>query len=97
MNQLLPHVILPALVCRAALRRAVQATIMPRGHALGMVSQVPDKDEYSTTKQQMLARMDVCMGGKAAEELIFGERQGGGPAGLLLGVLMCLNTWARGW
>lgn len=49
-----------------------KATIMPRGHALGMVSQVPDKDEYSTTKQQMLARMDVCMGGKAAEELIFG-------------------------
>eukprot|EP00887_Chlorella_sp_A99_P000884 scaffold5.g884.t1 len=49
------------------------ATIVPRGHALGMVSQVPDKDEYSTTKQQMLAHIDVCMGGKAAEELIFGE------------------------
>ncbi len=45
---------------------------MPRGHALGMVSQVPEKDEYSTTKQQMMARIDVCMGGKAAEELIFG-------------------------
>lgn len=52
---------------------ARQATIVPRGHALGMVSQVPDKDEYSTTKQQMLAHIDVCMGGKAAEALIFGE------------------------
>lgn len=49
-----------------------QATIVPRGHALGMVSQVPEKDEYSVTRQQMLAQIDVCMGGKAAEELIFG-------------------------
>lgn len=50
-----------------------KATIVPRGHALGMVLQLPDKDEYSTTRQQMMAHIDVCMGGKAAEELIFGE------------------------
>jgi ATP-dependent metalloprotease len=50
-----------------------KATIVPRGHALGMVSQVPDKDEYSTTKQQMVAHIDVCMGGKVAEEMIFGS------------------------
>ncbi|KAL4425466.1 hypothetical protein ABPG75_009482 [Micractinium tetrahymenae] len=50
-----------------------KATIVPRGHALGMVSQVPEKDEYSITRQQLLADIDVCMGGKAAEELIFGE------------------------
>ncbi|KAL4421108.1 hypothetical protein ABPG77_009635 [Micractinium sp. CCAP 211/92] len=50
-----------------------KATIVPRGHALGMVSQLPDKDEYSITRQQLLADIDVCMGGKAAEELIFGE------------------------
>jgi hypothetical protein len=53
-----------------------KATIVPRGHALGMVSQLPDKDEYSTTRQQMRAHIDVCMGGKAAEELIFGEAGG---------------------
>lgn len=50
-----------------------KATIIPRGHALGMVSQLPDGDEYSVTRQQMMATIDVCMGGKAAEELIFGE------------------------
>lgn len=55
----------------------LQATIVPRGHALGMVSQVPDKDEYSITRQQMQAQIDVCMGGKAAEELIFGAWQEG--------------------
>ena len=56
-----------------------KATIVPRGHALGMVSQLPDKEEYSTTRQQMRAHIDVCMGGKAAEELIFGERNAGVP------------------
>ena len=52
-----------------------KATIMPRGHALGMVTQVPAKDEFSVTKQQIHADIDVCMGGKAAEELIFGSDQ----------------------
>ncbi|KAL3155675.1 hypothetical protein ABBQ32_012702 [Trebouxia sp. C0010 RCD-2024] len=50
-----------------------KATIVPRGHALGMVSQLPDKDEFSQSKRQMLARIDVCMGGKVAEEVIFGR------------------------
>ena len=35
--------------------------------------QVPDKDEFSQSKRQMLARIDVCMGGKVAEEVIFGN------------------------
>lgn len=52
-----------------------KATIVPRGHALGMVTQLPDKDEFSITKEQMLARIDVCMGGKVAEEIIFGENK----------------------
>lgn len=50
-----------------------KATIMPRGQALGMVSQLPDKDMSSMSKAQMLAKLDVCMGGRAAEEIIFGK------------------------
>eukprot|EP00118_Oscarella_pearsei_P006566 m.29881 g.29881 ORF g.29881 m.29881 type:complete len:732 (+) comp31246_c0_seq3:1391-3586(+) len=50
-----------------------KATIMPRGQALGMVSQLPEKDELSWSKKQLLARIDVSMGGRAAEELVFGE------------------------
>lgn len=49
-----------------------KATIMPRGQALGMVMQLPDKDDKSMTRRQLNAMLDVCMGGRVAEELIFG-------------------------
>ncbi|CAK9310744.1 unnamed protein product [Citrullus colocynthis] len=50
-----------------------KATIMPRGSALGMVTQLPSSDETSISKKQLLARLDVCMGGRVAEEIIFGQ------------------------
>ena len=50
-----------------------KATIIPRGRALGMVQYLPEKDRYSFTRQQMLARLISVMGGRAAEELKFGH------------------------
>mmetsp|Transcript_47462 Transcript_47462/g.133542 ORF Transcript_47462/g.133542 Transcript_47462/m.133542 type:complete len:771 (-) Transcript_47462:45-2357(-) len=50
-----------------------KATIMPRGQALGMVTMLPDGDQTSQSFKEMKAMMDVSMGGRVAEELIFGR------------------------
>uniref|UniRef100_A0A8C1NQR8 ATP-dependent zinc metalloprotease YME1L1 n=1 Tax=Cyprinus carpio TaxID=7962 RepID=A0A8C1NQR8_CYPCA len=50
-----------------------KATIMPRGPTLGHVSMLPENDRWSETRSQLLAQMDVSMGGRVAEELIFGS------------------------
>ena len=49
-----------------------KATIMPRGQALGITFQVPEMDKVSMAKKEFLARIDVAMGGKVAEELVYG-------------------------
>ncbi len=50
-----------------------KATIIPRGRALGMVQQLPEKDQYSYSRIKMLSRLIIMMGGRVAEELKFGE------------------------
>lgn len=50
-----------------------KATILPRGRALGITFQLPEMDKIDTTKKECLARLDVCMGGKIAEEIIYGK------------------------
>ena len=49
-----------------------KATIIPRGRALGMVMQLPEGDRYSMKYKQMTSRLAIMMGGRVAEELIFG-------------------------
>ena len=50
-----------------------KATIIPRGRALGMVMRLPERDNYSYQRDKMLANLSVSMGGRVAEELIFGH------------------------
>ena len=52
-----------------------KATIIPRGRALGMVMQLPEKDEVSQTREQLHAQMAIAMGGRVAEEIIFGDNK----------------------
>ena len=49
-----------------------KATIIPRGRALGMVMRLPERDSYSYHRDKMYANLAVSMGGRVAEELIFG-------------------------
>jgi cell division protease FtsH len=49
-----------------------KATIIPRGRALGMVMRLPEGDQLSYTREKMHADLAVAMGGRVAEEMIFG-------------------------
>ncbi|TFK54886.1 ATP-dependent metallopeptidase Hfl [Heliocybe sulcata] len=49
-----------------------KVTCVPRGHALGVTSQLPEDDRHSVSLKEYLAEIDVCFGGRVAEELIFG-------------------------
>ncbi|MBY0406995.1 MAG: ATP-dependent zinc metalloprotease FtsH, partial [Rickettsiales bacterium] len=49
-----------------------KATIIPRGRALGMVMRLPESDKLSYHREKMYADLAVSMGGRVAEEIIFG-------------------------
>lgn len=49
-----------------------KVTIVSRGNSLGHTSTLPERDLYSQTKEQLSAAMDVMLGGRVAEELIYG-------------------------
>jgi len=52
-----------------------KATIVPRGRALGMVMRLPEADQLSVTREKLHADLAVAMGGRVAEELIFGHEK----------------------
>ncbi|MBX9633760.1 MAG: ATP-dependent zinc metalloprotease FtsH, partial [Magnetospirillum sp.] len=52
-----------------------KATIVPRGQALGMVVRLPEKDSPALRRSKLKADLAVAMGGRAAEEIIFGAEE----------------------
>lgn len=62
LGKLLPHADPPHKV-----------TILPRGMALGYVISAPPEDKYTYTKAELLDRITAALGGRVAEELVFGE------------------------
>jgi len=50
-----------------------KATIIPRGRALGMVMRLPESDRVSLSVEKLRADLVVAMGGRVAEELVFGK------------------------
>ncbi|HUD52072.1 ATP-dependent zinc metalloprotease FtsH [Parvibaculum sp.] len=52
-----------------------KATIIPRGRALGMVMRLPERDQVSVTREKLKADLAVAMGGRIAEEVIFGHEK----------------------
>jgi cell division protease FtsH len=65
------HALLAALLPHADPLHKV--TIIPRGMALGVTQQLPTEDKHNWTREQLEDRIAVCMGGRIAEEITFGQ------------------------
>jgi cell division protease FtsH len=49
-----------------------KATIIPRGRSLGMVMRLPERDRHNETRERLTSFIAIAMGGRVAEELVFG-------------------------
>lgn len=52
-----------------------KVTIIPRGFALGLTMHYPEEDVFSYTRSQLIDQIGVCLGGRVAEEVVFGETE----------------------
>jgi cell division protease FtsH len=52
--------------------RPHKVSIVPRGSALGFAMSLPDEDRYLKTREDLIDYMTVCLGGRVAEQLVFG-------------------------
>ena len=68
-------------------------TIIPHGRALGVTEQLPDEDRHNYPKDYLLGRLAVMLGGRAAEELVFGQPTTGAENDLK----QATTTWRAGW
>lgn len=50
-----------------------KVTIIPHGQALGITMSLPEKDQYTIQKSYLMDRIKICMGGFAAEKIVYGE------------------------
>jgi cell division protease FtsH len=60
-----------------------KVTIIPHGRALGVTQQVPGEDQYNYGRQYLLAKIAVMLGGRSAEELVFGDVTTGAESDLV--------------
>ena len=75
-----------------------KATIIPRGRALGLVMSLPEGDRLSENRARLLARMKMAMGGRVAEELVFGpDKVSNGAAGDIKAATNIARTMVTEW
>jgi len=54
-----------------------KVTIIPRGRALGLTQQLPTDDKYNYSKEYLLNRITILLGGRAAEEMVLNQQTTG--------------------
>jgi cell division protease FtsH len=50
-----------------------KVSIIPRGQALGVTLSTPDADRYNYSREELIARIKVALGGRAAEQIVYGD------------------------
>lgn len=71
---------LVSLLTKGSGSNLYKVTVLPRAHSLGHTASLPEMDKYSYTIGNYLARIDMCLGGKLAEEIVYGVNQVTGGA-----------------
>jgi cell division protease FtsH len=87
------HAVVAWLTPRADPVRKV--TIVPRGRALGVTEQLPMEDRYNLSRADLLARLDVMLGGRASEALVIGEITTGAESDLIQATHLARRMIAR--
>src|SRR5437667_151656 len=65
-----------------------KVTIIPRGPSLGSTMWLPEEDKYTNRKNELLASLTVAMGGRVAEEIIFGDITNGARGDIKMATAM---------
>ncbi|HXX48157.1 MAG TPA: ATP-dependent zinc metalloprotease FtsH [Myxococcota bacterium] len=76
-----------------------KVTIVPRGRALGVTEQLPAEDRYNMSKTELLARLDVMLGGREAESLVMGDITTGAENDLIQATQLArrmITRWGMG-
>jgi cell division protease FtsH len=76
-----------------------KVTIMPRGRALGVTEQLPGEDHYNYSREYLMARLAVMMGGRAAEAVVIGDITTGAENDLVEATRLArrmVTRWAMG-
>ena len=69
-----------------------KVSIIPRGMALGVTLSTPDADKYGYERRELLGRIRVMLGGRAAEQVVYGETTTGAESDI-----QQLTQLARAW
>ena len=72
-----------------------RVTIIPRGRALGVTAQLPEVEHYNLNRDELITRLTVLMGGRAAEEIALGQMTTGAENDLQQATRLALGMVTR--
>jgi cell division protease FtsH len=76
-----------------------KVTIIPHGRALGITEQVPSEEQYNYSRTYLVARIDVMLGGRISEQIVFGDVTTGAENDLIRATSLArrmMTRWGMG-